>query len=142
MFTRAILAIALLLPMAAKAEDMYRWRDARGRVHYSNDAEKVPEGAVAVTKDLGHIGGDPIGEVVEAPAVDHDDARPQQAPPARWTAPTACVDDLGLLALPHRPVDFDRRNWFDVDRYCGPQNDVEGWLRRASTDLELRKIGL
>jgi hypothetical protein len=141
MFTRAILVLALSVPAAAIAEDMYRWRDARGRVHYSNDTEKVPEGAVAVTKQLGHIGGDPIGEAVQAPAL-QDEAGAEQSPPARWTASAGCVADLGLIALPHRAVDFDRRDWFDVDRTCGPQHDVEGWLRRASTRLELRKIGL
>jgi len=50
MFTRAILTVALLLPLAAHAEDMFKWRDARGRIHYSNDTEKVPAGSEIVTK--------------------------------------------------------------------------------------------
>jgi len=138
MITRAILVLALLLPVAAKAEDMFRWRDARGRVHYSNDTEQVPQGAAAVTRELGHIGGEPIGEAVELPRAE---GRAPQAPLARFAPSRSCVDDLGLLALPHRPVDLDRPYWFDVDSLCGPQHDVEGWLRRASTELELRKIG-
>jgi hypothetical protein len=138
MITRGILVLALLLPVAAKAEDMFRWRDARGRIHYSNDTEKVPQGAAPVAKQLGHIGGDPIGEAIEPPA---DEGRAPAAPSARFAPPRSCVDDLGLLALPHLPVDLDRRYWYDVDSLCGPQHDIEGWLRRASTDLELRKIG-
>ena len=49
---------------------------------------------------------------------------------------------MGLWALPHRSVDFDRRWWFDVDYTCGQQRDIEGWLRSASKTLELRKIGM
>ena len=59
-----------------------------------------------------------------------------------WKADTGCVRELGLMALPHRPVDLDRRHWFDVDFVCGRQGDIEGWLRDATTTLELRKIGL
>jgi hypothetical protein len=138
MVIRSILVLALLLPVTAKAEDMFRWRDARGRIHYSNDSEKVPEGAAPVTKPLGHIGGDPIGEAIE---VEADEGRAPEPARARFEAARGCVDELGLLALPHRPVDLDRRYWFDVDVLCGPQHDIEGWLRRATTELELRKIG-
>ena len=49
MFTRAILTVALMLPLAAHAEDMFKWRDARGRTHYGNDSEKVPAGAEVAT---------------------------------------------------------------------------------------------
>lgn len=138
MITRAICGLALLLPVAAMAEDMFRWRDARGRIHYSNNTERVPEGATPVTTQLGHIGGDPVGGALEAPA---EEEAAEVVRPARWTANAGCVADLGLIALPHRPVDLDRRHWFDVEHVCGPQQDIEGWLRRASTALELRKIG-
>ena len=133
MIIRAILTAALLLPIAAHAEDMFRWRDARGRIHYSNDTERVPAGAKPVTKQLGEIGGTPIGEAVEPGKF--------EAPRAAFVPSAGCVRDLGLYALPHRSVDLDRRYWFDVEQACGPQHDIEGGLRRASTDLELRKIG-
>jgi hypothetical protein len=135
MVTRAILTLALLLPIAAHAEDMFRWRDAKGRVHYSNDTEKVPAGSPVVTKQLGQIGGAPIGEPVAPTA-------PKASNEAGWTPPASCVGDLGLFALPHRSVDLDRRGWFEVDRACGRQHDIESWLRSATTTLELRKIGL
>ena len=61
--------------------------------------------------------------------------------PANFAPASNCVADLGLGALPHRAVDLDRRYWFDVEQMCGQQHDIEGWLRRATTDLELRKIG-
>jgi uncharacterized protein DUF4124 len=135
MVTRAILTLALLLPIAAQAEDMFRWRDAKGRVHYSNDTEKVPAGAQVVAKKLGEIGGAPIGEAVPAPT---GEAKTME----QWPPASSCVRDLGLLALPHRSVDLDRRHWFYVDYLCGRQHDLEGWLRDATTTLELRKIGL
>jgi len=140
MITRAILTLALLLPVAAQAEDMFRWRDARGRIHYSNDTEKIPAGAQVVTRKLGEIGGEPIGGVVEAP--EPAEAPAPEAPGApRWRMEAGCVSDLGLLALPDRAVDLDRRGWFDVDRICGRQHDIEAWLRSVTTTLELRKIG-
>jgi hypothetical protein len=133
MVIRAILTLALLVPVAAHADDMFRWRDARGRVHYSNDSEKVPAGARPVTRQLGFIGGTPIGEAI-APSEGH-------YKPANFEPTTSCVGNQGLFALPNRAVDLDRRSWFDVEQLCGRQNDIEGWLRRATTDLELRKIG-
>jgi hypothetical protein len=140
MITRAILTLALVFPVAARAEDMFKWRDAQGRVHYSNDTEKVPAGAEVVTRKLGEIGGEPIGEVVaaQAPAYAPEAEAPRRP---RWKVEAGCVSDLGLLALPHRAVDLDRRGWFDVDQLCGQQPDIESWLRSATTTLELRKIG-
>jgi hypothetical protein len=141
MITRAILTLALFSPVAAHAQDMFKWRDARGRVHYSNDTDKVPAGAQVVSRKLGEIGGAAIGEPMAAP---QEPAAPPATPRPvpRWQAETSCVRDLGLMALPHQSVDFDRRGWFDVDYTCGKQQDVEGWLRDASMTLELRKIGL
>ena len=141
MVMRAILTLALLLPIAAHAEDMFRWRDARGRIHYSNDTEKVPAGSAVVTKQLGHIGGEPIGEAIESiPTVE---SRGGSSTQVGWpTQGPSCIADEGFFALPHRSVDFDRPYWYALDRVCGPQNDIEGWLRRAATALELRKIGL
>jgi hypothetical protein len=132
MIIRAILTVALLAPVVARADDMFRWRDARGRVHYSNDTEKVPSGAQPVTKQLGFIGGAPIGEAVPPSETKYK--------PASFESHD-CVRDLGLYAFPDLSVDLDRRGWFDVEQLCGRQYDIEGWLRRASIDLEMRKIG-
>ena len=141
MFTRAILTVALLLPLAAHAEDMFKWRDARGRIHYSNDTEKVPAGSEIVTKQLGHIGGEPVGEAYTAPAAPAGQPAPRLLAP-RWQQSSSCVRNLGLWAFPNLPVDLDRRWWYDVDAVCGHQHDIEGWLRDVSITLEMRKIGL
>ena len=140
MITRAILVTALLLPIVAHAEDMFRWRDARGRLHYSNDTEKVPQGAQAVTKQLGRIGGEPIGaSVAPEPSSGRPAGQPQET---AWATTAPCPLFEGLWALPDRAVDFNHRDFFDVDAVCGPQHDIEGWLRRASTQLAMRTIGL
>jgi hypothetical protein len=141
MFTRAILTVALMLPLAAHAEDMFKWRDARGRIHYSNDTEKVPAGSEIVTKQLGHIGGEPVGEAFTAPAAPAGQPGPRIVTP-RWQPETSCIRSLGLMAMPNQVVDFDRRYFFDLDQVCGKVHDIEGWLRDASESLELRKIGL
>jgi len=137
-----MLAVALLVvPAVARSEDVFKWRDARGRLHYSNDQARVPEGARPVTRRIGEIGGTPVGEVAR-PVESERPAAPPALRVAPWTATSSCVDGLGLFALPGRSVDLDRRSWFDVDRACGRQWDVESWLRGATTVLELRKIGL
>ena len=145
MFIRVILTMALVVPLVAHAEDMFKWRDARGRIHYSNDPEKTPPGAQVVTKRLGEIGGEPIGEVI-APAPQPRGEAPYVEPQARnaWTTTSShpCLAEQGLGLLPNRAIDFDRRDWFSVDIACGPQHDIEGWLRRASTVLAYRVIGL
>ena len=133
MVIRAILTLALLVPIAAHADDMFRWRDARGRVHYSNDTEKVPAGARPVTKQLGFIGGTPIGEAIPPSEGKYK--------PANFEPANECLRNLGLFAFPNLSVDLDRRGWFDVEQLCGPQHDIEAWLRRSSIDLEMRKIG-
>jgi len=141
MFTRAILTVALMLPLAAHAEDMFKWRDARGRIHYSNDTEKVPAGAETVTRQLGHIGGEPVGEIYTAPAAPAGQPEARIVAP-RWEAHRTCLQRMGYWAFPHSSVDLDRPWWYDVDAFCGQQHDTEGWLRGAAFDLELRKVGL
>jgi len=135
------LGMALMLPSLAAANDeMFKWRDTRGRTHYSNDSAKVPQGAAPVRKQLGHIGGDPIGTVVEPAAPGAEPAAPRTM--ARFERSDACVRSDDPWALSHRSVDLDRRNWYQVDLSCGPQRDVEGWLRDAALTLELRRIGM
>jgi len=55
---RVLLILALALPVLAQAEDMWRWRDSSGRIHYSNVAEHVPPGAAQMpTKSIGYLEG-------------------------------------------------------------------------------------
>jgi hypothetical protein len=140
MAIRAIVTLALLLPLAAHAEDMFRWRDARGRLHYSNDTEKVPAGAKALTKPIGLIGGAPIGGTVEAAPTQEPLRQPAAA--AGFGTYEPCYERYQTFALPQGGVDFDRPWWYVLDQICGQQHDIEGWLRRAETRLVEREIGL
>lgn len=70
----AVLLALLGLPALAHAEDMWKWRDARGRLHYSNVQESAPPQARKVAREIGLIGGEIIGPAAtfehpgEAPA--------------------------------------------------------------------------
>jgi hypothetical protein len=133
--------MALALPAVALADDeMFKWRDARGRVHYSNDSAKIPQGARPVAKQLGHIGGEPVGSVVAPMDASAAPAFPRTV--ARFERTGGCIRSYDPWALPHRGVDLDRRNWYGIDLACGPQRDVEGWLRDAALTLEFRRIGM
>ena len=133
------IGMALAMPALAAAEDqMFKWRDARGRTHYSNDSAKVPEGASVVNKGIGLIGGAPIGPVVQPDDPSAAPAFPQTV--ARFERSDACVRSYD--PLPHRSVDLDRPDWYQIDLVCGPQRDIEGWLRGAATQLEFRRIGM
>lgn len=66
---RALLILALALPVLAQADDTWRWRDSAGRIHYSNVAEHVPAGAAQMPAGgIGYLEG----------AIDEPDAREVQ----------------------------------------------------------------
>ena len=50
---------ALALPALAGADEVWRWRDANGQLHYSNVRSNVPPDAVPVRARLGRVGGTP-----------------------------------------------------------------------------------
>jgi hypothetical protein len=58
--TRFVLVlVALALPALAGAEEMWRWRDAAGKLHYSNVKANVPADAEPVRTRLGRLEGTP-----------------------------------------------------------------------------------
>ena len=58
----ALVAALIILPAGAGAEDIWRWRDAAGRLHYSNVRENVPAGAETLGTRPGRPAQDPSGE--------------------------------------------------------------------------------
>src|SRR5213594_233107 len=46
---------AALLPAVALADEVWRWKDASGRLHYSNVRAHVPRYAEPVATDIGHV---------------------------------------------------------------------------------------
>ena len=63
---RLLFMVAILtLPRLAAAEEMWRWQDATGRIHYSNVAGHIPDNAVPVSGRIGIIAGPVAGPVVK-----------------------------------------------------------------------------
>ncbi len=56
---RFALLLVLALPAFAGAE-MWRWKDAAGRVHYSNVPGHVPAHAATVHRDVGYLAPAPL----------------------------------------------------------------------------------
>jgi hypothetical protein len=51
MLARALLTLTLLAAPALARADLWRWRDAAGRLHYSNVEGEVPPGAELIDGD-------------------------------------------------------------------------------------------
>jgi hypothetical protein len=58
----ALAAALIVVPAGAGAEEIWRWRDAAGRLHYSNVRENVPPGAETLGGRPGRPAHDPAGE--------------------------------------------------------------------------------
>ena len=79
------LTLALIaLPALAGAEEMYRWRDASGGLHYGNVAGRVPADAQVVTSTIGHLAMPPGGDIQPVAAR----AATEAPPPGRSGAAT------------------------------------------------------
>src|SRR5437867_2166078 len=71
------LLLVLALPGLAGAE-MWRWKDAAGRVHYSNVAGHVPAHAATVHRDVGYLASAPLALEV-TPSADLERLREERA---------------------------------------------------------------
>jgi hypothetical protein len=96
---RAVYALAaslLLVPAAAPAQTIYRWHDAAGGVHFSNQAERVPANAESIElTPLGSISGPRRARRATPPSVRRLPARPSPCGPAD---PTGLVDAVAAGA--------------------------------------------
>jgi uncharacterized protein DUF4124 len=71
MFRFLVLVAALVtLPALAGAEDVWRWRDSGGQLHYSNVPGRAPAYAERVTTQLGRASGTVVSPKVESPNVE------------------------------------------------------------------------
>ena len=131
---RALLILALALPVLAQAEDVWRWTDSSGRIHYSNVAEHVPQGAAQMaTGKIGYLEG----------AIDEPDAKDIQ-------------DTLAEIDRRHQERAIRRRqrdrllssyanvellsDWAVSDRWMELQREQAG-LNEQLRDLERRTPG-
>jgi hypothetical protein len=72
-------ATLLVLPALAQAEDVWRWRDSSGQLHYSNIPSRVPSHAERIRTQLGK-GTDaaPAPEAKEPEAAPTESDRPKK----------------------------------------------------------------
>jgi len=75
--SKIALLLVLALPGLAGAE-MWRWKDAAGRVHYSNVAGHVPAHAATVHRDVGYLASAPLALEV-TPSADLERLREERA---------------------------------------------------------------
>ena len=60
MIRAAVLATAVLLPAVGLADEVWRWKDPSGRLHYSNVRAHVPRYAEPVATEIGHASLRPL----------------------------------------------------------------------------------
>jgi len=139
--------LILTLPALARAEDtMWKWRDARGRLHYSNVQDEVPQGAETVTKTIGIVEPEPAA--TEGPS-GADLARIERIRTERAIRRQLTeIDDYKkmiraqqywrLLAL--YPNSWILSDWMVTDRWMALERTQE-WLNRALDQLDRRQAG-
>jgi hypothetical protein len=149
MKTFAVLLVLAVLPALASAEDIWRWKDAKGTLHYSNQADAVPPGATRVDTPIvieaSHLPGAPDlvidrGTVSEAPAP-RSEARPPARPHRIYTEQRLRFDCFagGVLFAGGWSHPDDIANVGNCLPYLlGP----EAWLNGARAELALRENGI
>jgi hypothetical protein len=153
----------LLLVPHARAEDVWRWRDGAGRVHYSNDRATIPSHAervkTAITLEVDRLPGAPDaplvmadGEVFDAPmatpeprrrppAARHGGRRVPPGPPPIYDAARLRFDcyAAGVLYSGGFAHPDDIATTDNCLRYrLGP----EAWLNGARAELAMRANGV
>src|SRR6059058_4318770 len=114
MKTLAALLVLAALPPLARAEEVWRWRDANGTLCYSNQAAIAPRDAVPVKTRLiveaKRLPGAPDLVMDDGMVIDARDVRPEARPLReqrsllrRVVAPRRHHRDRQLPSLPARP---------------------------------------
>ncbi len=101
-----VLAAAFLLtpPVSAHAQTIYRWHDARGGLHFSNQVSRTPTGAAAIELE-------PLGSIVGPSGPRHAPQRRghrHDVPPASPCGPadpTGLLDAVSSAVAPEAPAD-------------------------------------
>jgi hypothetical protein len=85
---KKLLLLAMLCAPALAHADVWRWRDARGRLHYSNVSEHVPPHATVLKGAIGTLASDipaPDMKAIESDLAAYDKLHAARA--AREAAP-------------------------------------------------------
>jgi hypothetical protein len=143
---RALLILALALPALAHADEMWRWRDAAGRMHYSNVPEKAPSGAARIDKGIGYVEGavdEPDAKAIQDFLADFQRRRQERAIRQRLNAIEAFQDNVRkrqrerLLSYSNVELLSD---WAVADRWMELQKEQAG-LTVQLRDLEHQPPG-
>jgi len=160
---KIVLALTVaLVPALALAEDMWRWKDAQGVLHYSNIARDVPAGATLVdthiTLEVDRLPGAPVEPVLEmrgGQVVDPGERAPGRVPGV--TRPRS------FKPLPDAPRVYDEQRlrfgcftagtlyfggFSHPDDISGTLNcypyrlGPDAWLNAARAELAMRQNGI
>jgi len=154
-----VLALPLLvLPAWGHAEDVWRWTDAQGKVHYSNVSGTVPDGATRVTTPI-VIETDRLPGASRGPqltlaegVVEERDPRPAPRTPVRrskWLpGPPKIYDDARLRFDCYAGNVLYNGGFAHADDIapqigCLPYRlGPEAWLNGARAELAMRQSGI
>jgi hypothetical protein len=141
-----LLLIPVTLPVTAGAE-LWRWRDAAGGLHYSNDPARVPHEATRVRTDIGHVSTAPTPAGNEAALRttirDHERLELERQVLDRLSD-VQCFQGWVRARQASRLLRFGGTNafllpdWAVADRAVAVRAE-EGWLWTALAELEGRK---
>ena len=157
-----LLALTVTLaPALVGAEDVWRWKDGRGVLHYSNLAGNVPSDAAVVktpiTLEVKRLPGAPVEPVLDLrggqvmDSADRPAARPRVASPARsrWLPDAPRIYDAPRLRFGCYAAGVLYYGGFThADDISGVQNcypyrlGPEAWLNSARAELGLRQSGI
>ena len=157
-----LLALTVTLaPALVSAQDVWRWKDARGVLHYSNRAGDAPSGAAVVktpiTLEVKRLPGAPVEPVLDLrggqvmDSADRPAARRRIASPARsrWLPDAPRIYDAPRLRFGCYTAGVLYYGGFaHADDISGVQNcypyrlGPEAWLNTARAELGLRQSGI
>lgn len=151
MKTLAYLLAFALLPAAAGAEEVWRWKDSAGTIHYSNRQELAPADAKPVTTGIvvetSRIpGSEPDLVLRDGMVIDAHDARPEATVPQR--RPRRIYTEERLRFGCYAADVLFAGGWSHPDDITLVGNCLpyllgpEAWLNAARAELGLRENGL
>jgi Domain of unknown function (DUF4124) len=150
MKTLAALLVLAALPPLARAEEVWRWRDANGTLCYSNQAAIAPRDAVPVKTRLiveaKGLPGAPDLVMDDGMVIDARDVRPEARPPRKKLRRTYTEERL-LFGCYASSVLFSG-GWSHPDDITVIGNCLpyllgpEAWLNAARAELALRQNGI
>jgi hypothetical protein len=139
-------ALLLLLPRVADA-DVWRWRDADGRLHYSDARARVPRSGVRLRTDIGLVSTAPLprssAAEVQATLETYDRLHLARRMLGRLADLDAFYDAVRARQAA-RLLYFGRTNafllpdWAVADQWMTARVE-EQWLWSALAELEARK---